>query len=122
MRGHIGWALDPFSADFYMNYIGAYKNVSSSATTAIGTTSFNVYNGQGGDHVASQATFDMHLAYDFDTEVIGKDEVSLTVKNVLNQSPPFFNGTQGSNGTLASTPYVSNPIGRIVEVGLDAKF
>jgi hypothetical protein len=105
-----------------MNYVGAYKNVGSSATNAVGQTAFNVYNGEGGDHVASQATFDIHLAYTFETPMLGQDEVSLTAKNVLNQSPPFFNGGAGSNGALGFDSYVSNPIGRIVEVGLDAKF
>ena len=125
MRSHIGWALEPFTADFYMNYVGAYKNVSSTATNAIVTTAFNVYSGQGGDHVASQATFDMHLAYTFDSPLSGQDEVSLTVKNIFNQYPPFINGAAaGSNGGggYGFDAYVSNPIGRIITIGIDAKY
>ena len=48
--------------------------------------------------------------------------MSLTVRNLLNDYPPFFNGTQGSNGTFGFDSYVSNPIGRIFELGFTAKF
>jgi iron complex outermembrane receptor protein len=120
MRGHLGWALDPFTADFYMNYIGAYRNVSSTATTLIGSNA-GIYNGTGGDHVAASVTFDMHLGYDFDSGYLGNDNVSLTVRNMFNTYPPYFNGTQGSNGTFGFDSYVSNPIGRIIELGFTAK-
>ena len=123
MRGHLGWALDPFTADFYVNYVGPYTNVSSTATTAIGSTN-GIFNGTGGDPVDAWTTVDLHLGYTFDTGFMGSDNVSLTVRNLLNSYPPFFNGTQGQNGgsTFGFDAYVSNPIGRIIEVGYTAKF
>ncbi len=110
MRTHLGWALEPFSADLYMNYVGAYKNVSSSATTAIGSTAFNVYNGKGGDHVDSQATFDIHLAYTFNTEMTGQDEISLTVKNMFNSRRPSLTEPRDRTARLASTPMSATPL------------
>jgi iron complex outermembrane receptor protein len=115
MRGHLGWVEDAFSADFYVDYVGAYKNVSNSATTAIGSNSYSVYNGQGGDHVSAYMTFDLHLGYQFNGGVLGDDRLSLSVRNVLNQSPPFFNGAAGYDS------YVANPLGRITELGITAK-
>jgi iron complex outermembrane receptor protein len=120
MRGHLGWALDPYTADLYMNFIGPYRNVSSTATTLIGSNN-GIYNGTGGDRVAPSYSFDIHLGYDFDSGYLGNDNVSLTVRNMFNTYPPFFNGTQGSNGTFGFDAYVSNPIGRIIELGFTAK-
>ncbi len=120
MRGHLGWALDDYAADIYVNYIGPYTNVSSTATTAIGSTN-GIYNGTGGDPVGAFTTVDIHLGYNFDTGFLGSDNVSLTVRNLLNTNPPFFNGTQGSNGTFGFDAYTSNPIGRIIELGFTAK-
>ena len=37
--------------------------------------------------------------------VLGDDTVSLTGRNIFNSYPPFFNGTQGSNGTFATLDY-----------------
>ncbi|HEY1877700.1 MAG TPA: TonB-dependent receptor, partial [Rhizomicrobium sp.] len=51
MRGHLGWAFEDYTADIYVNYVGAYTNVSSTATTLIGSTN-GIYNGTGGDPVA----------------------------------------------------------------------
>jgi len=120
MRGHVGWALDQFTADIYVNYVGDYTNVSSTATTLIGSTN-GIYNGTGGDPVDAWTTIDLHLGYTFDSGVLGNDNVSLTVRNLFNDYPPFFNGTQGSNGTFGFDSYVSNPIGRIIELGFTAK-
>ena len=127
MRGHLGWALDDFAADIYVNYVGPYTNVSANATTLIGSTN-GIYNGTGGDPVDAFTTVDLHLGYTFDTGFLGSDNVSLTIRNLLNTYPPFFNGTQGSNnGTSGTTStfgfdaYTSNPIGRIIELGFTAK-
>ena len=42
---------------------------------------------------------------------------------LLNSAPPYFNGSAGSNsgGAVGFDAYVSNPIGRIVELGFTAK-
>ncbi len=123
MRGHLGWAMDPFTADLYVNYVGPYTNVGSSATTLITSTN-NIYNGGGGDPVDAWTTFDLHLGYTFDTGYLGADNISLTVRNLLNAAPPYFNGSAGSNsgGAVGFDAYVSNPIGRIIELGFTAKF
>jgi iron complex outermembrane receptor protein len=120
MRGHVGWALDAFTADIYVNYVGPYTNVSANASTLIGSTG-GIFNGTGGDPVDAWTTVDLHIGYNFDSGFLGNDNVSLTVRNLFNDYPPFFNGTQGSNGTFGFDAYVSNPIGRIIELGFTAK-
>ena len=55
MRAHLGWALDAFTADLYLNYVGPYTNVAT-ATTAIGSTN-GIFNGTGGDPVGAFTTF-----------------------------------------------------------------
>ena len=98
MRGHLGWALDPFTADFYVNYVGPYTNVSSTATTLIGSTN-GIFNGSGGDPVDAWTTLDIHLGYTFDTGFWAATTVAHGQKPAQ-QFPPFFNGTAGSNGGL----------------------
>jgi hypothetical protein len=94
--------------------------VSATATTLIGSTG-GIFNGTGGDPVDAWTTVDLHIGYNFDSGFLGNDNVSLTVRNLFNDYPPFFNGTQGSNGTFGFDAYVSNPIGRIIELGFTAK-
>jgi iron complex outermembrane receptor protein len=115
MRAHLDWAMDDITASIAMNYVGPYRNVDNTATVLIGSNSNNVYNGTGGDHVHGQAIFDLHLGYSFDGSYLGKDQVSLTVRNLFDTYPVYFNSASGYQN------YVSSPIGRILELGFTAK-
>ena len=72
----------------------------------------------GGDQVASNLTFDLHAAYNFQVGPLKDMQVYLDGKNILNRSPPFYNGnTAGiSRGGFAcsygSTDSSPIPIGR----------
>jgi iron complex outermembrane recepter protein len=124
MRGHIDWALSDYRASFFVNYTGGYRNVGSTAATAVEENQYDVYNGLGGDPVKSFVTFDLHLGYTFETPYLGSDLLSITVRNLLNTYPPYFNGADGNNASyqVGYDSFVASPIGRIVEVGLTAKF
>ena len=44
----------------------------------------------------------MHLGYTFSAGMLGNDTVSLTVNNVFNTSPPFFNGSTGYDNYVSA--------------------
>jgi iron complex outermembrane receptor protein len=116
MRGHLGWASDDgLLADLYMNYTGAYRNVSGTAVVPIQLNAAGVWNGLGGDHVKANTTFDLHLGYTFNGGMFGEDEVSLTVRDLFNQYPPYYNSSSGYDS------FVGNIIGRQFTLSLTSK-
>jgi iron complex outermembrane receptor protein len=115
MRGSLGWAFNDFSANFFVNYTGAYRNWNSTAVNPVTVDALGYPNG-GGDHVSANVTFDLHLAYNFQDGVLGDDQVSLNVRNLTDQNPPFFNVAAGYDTNVA------NVLGRVISVGLQSKF
>jgi iron complex outermembrane receptor protein len=120
-RAQIGMELNGFSADVFWNHTGGYKNWSSSSVNPIIVQS-GVPVG-GGDDVDAANTFDLHTQYLFGDESRFKGWiVSLDVRNVTDEEPSFYNGnTSGIFGNAAGWGYngfVSNPVGRLVTLGL----
>jgi len=117
MRFVINWSLDAFTAQLAANYTGAYKNWSSNALNPVTSDAFGNPSG-GGDHVNSSTFIDLHVSYDITTgdALLGEDEVFIDIKNLFDDRPPFYNSTAGYNN------YNSNPIGRIVSVGVQGKW
>jgi iron complex outermembrane recepter protein len=78
----------------------------------------------GGDHVGSQTTVDAHIAYTLTHGRFQGDQIYVDIQNLLDQDPPFFNGNTAGilGGANGFNGFVSNPIGRIVAVGLRANF
>jgi iron complex outermembrane receptor protein len=114
MRADVGWALGSFDADLFWNDTGAYRNWASPVNAVtVNPTTQNPSGG--GDHVNSNSTFDLHVGYQFNAGMLGDDEVSITVRNLLNKNPPYFNSSLGYDA------FVANPLGRIVTLGLSAK-
>jgi iron complex outermembrane receptor protein len=115
MRANLGWAFDDFTANFFVNYTGAYRNWNSTAVNPVTVDTLGYPNG-GGDHVSANVTFDLHLAYNFQDGVLGDDQVTLNVRNLTDQNPPFFNVAAGYDTSVA------NVLGRVISVGLQSKF
>ncbi len=114
-RANLGWSFDAFTADLFMNYTSAYKNWNGNSVNPI--TFDSVFDPVGGgDHVNAYITFDLNMSYSFSTSWFGQDEINLTARNLFNQAPPFYNSSGGWD------TWVSNPLGRILTVGLTAKF
>jgi hypothetical protein len=122
-RSHIGWDLDNFASDLFINYTGGYRYMGSNAanpilncTAACGANAIGNIIG-GGDIVKANVTFDLYLGYSLDTPVFGlmsNDEISLTVRNIFDQKPPYVN-------TSSPIDRNANPLGRVVSLRLQAK-
>jgi iron complex outermembrane receptor protein len=114
-RANFGWSLGPVTADLFVNYTSAYANWNGSSVNPIVFDSrFDPVGG--GDHVRPNVTVDLNLTYSFETAWTGEDEISLTARNLFNQSAPFYNSAGGWD------TWVANPLGRIITVGLQAKY
>jgi iron complex outermembrane receptor protein len=117
----VGAEFKGFSTDLFWNHTGGYKNWASTSIVPI-----IVKNGipiSGGDDVDADNTFDVHAQYLFGDASRFKDWiVSLDVHNLTDEDPPFFNGnTTGIAGNANGWGYngfVSNPVGRLVTLGL----
>ena len=115
-RLNAGWDDGDYSLEVYMNNVGGYKNWGSGTVNPlILDTNGNVSGG--GDYVKSWTTFDLHAAWDFSHGgIMGESQVYIDVNNVFNQSPPFFNNSNGYD------PFGSNPLGRVISLGIRARF
>ena len=121
-RAQVGMSMtNGLSTDLFWNHTGAYKNWSSTSIIPIVTQ--NGIPISGGDDVDAGNTFDLHAQYLFGSESRFKGWiVSLDVRNLTDEDPPFFNGnTSGIFGNSAGWGYnafVSNPVGRQITLGL----
>jgi len=123
-RTYFGVDVAKFSADLYWNWIGDYRNWGGSTFTPLTRDANGNPNG-GGDKVDATNTFDLNFAYRFDT--IGTIEdiaVSLNIRNVTDEDPPFFNGNQGGfmGGAWGYDNYTANPVGRLITLGIRTNF
>jgi iron complex outermembrane recepter protein len=116
-RTHVGWTLGNLALDVFMNYIGPYRNLSS---TAANPASVPILTGgsiiTGGDHVNSSETFDMHLAYNIPDGFLGGDQVFVNGQNIFDTKPPFYSSAMGYDD------YAGSLIGRVMSLGLRARF
>jgi iron complex outermembrane receptor protein len=123
MRTHVSWSQGPFEGTLFWNYTSGYRYVGGTQIAPIITDS----NGNfvsGGDAVKANNTFDVHAAYNFENGWLSGDQLYFDVKNIFDQDPPFINGNTAGIG-IGSPGYdgfISNPIGRMVSVGVRANF
>jgi iron complex outermembrane recepter protein len=117
-RLNLGWTFGPVSIDAFANFTGSYRNWSNTSVIPVTTDAFGNPTG-GGDRVASNLTFDLHAAYNFRAGPFKDMQVYLDGKNILNRSPPFYNGNTAGilGGSAGFNGFVSNPIGRILSAG-----
>lgn len=101
-RSHIGWSDGAFTANAYMNFTSSYKDVAQNR------------------RVKSFTTFDIDASAqlgDLVTAGIAQDtQVILSMSNLFNKNPPFYNGYYGYD------PQNASPIGRRFQIVLEKKF
>jgi iron complex outermembrane recepter protein len=122
-RLNLGWSDDVFSLDGFMNWTSAYRNIGATAAHTP-TADANGALVVGGDHVHANTTFDLHGAYNFPDGILSGDQVYIDVKNIFNAQPPFYNYAVPSNANSSNgiNTFVSNPIGRLISLGVRAEF
>jgi outer membrane receptor protein involved in Fe transport len=113
-RTHLGWGLDGIAADFFVDWTSGFRDVNS-PVIPITVGPLGQLTG-GGDHVNAYVQYDAHFGYTFDTAWTGSDVIGLTIKNLTNETPPYWNSSQGYDATTA------NPLGRTYTLNLTAKF
>jgi iron complex outermembrane receptor protein len=123
-RAQFGMELNDISLDLFWNHTGGYKNWSSSSVNPIVVVAGIPIGG--GDAVEADNTFDLHAQYAFGGESRFKGWIlSLDVRNLTDEEPPFFNGNTGGifgNATgWGYNGFVSNPVGRLVTLGVRAR-
>lgn len=121
-RFQAGWQTGPFSIDAFMNYTGSYRNWSNGSVVPV-TTVAGIPTG-GGDRVKSDEIFDLHAEYAFKAGPMRHGAAYIDIKNLLDRDPPFYSGTTPGIGTggYGYNAFVSNPIGRVIAVGVRAAF
>ena len=118
-RTNISWSMDSWSVDLFMNFTGAYRNWATPVNAL--TRDANGNPNGGGDPVKANATFDGHVAYNFDSGILSGDQLYVTVTNMFDKHPPFYNSA-GQASTTGTDDLVTNLIGRMAVVGIRAKF
>jgi iron complex outermembrane receptor protein len=110
-RADLGWDFRAISADLFLDYVGAYRNWSSTSVSPV--LEKNGVPVGGGDHVAATELIDLHVSYDFD--LLGGAQVFVDVTNLFNRDPVFYNSTNGYD------PYTGDVLGRVSTLGIRVK-
>jgi iron complex outermembrane receptor protein len=118
-RLNLGWTDTTFAVDGFVNFTGSYRQWGPGTVHPLTFDANGNPNG-GGDKVDSLTTLDLHGAYNFSGEILGGDQIYIDVKNLFDTSPPFIQGTTAGGRGYDRT--VANPLGRVISVGLSAKF
>ena len=108
----------------YWNHIGSYQNWGGSTIAPLTRDANGNPNG-GGDTVDATNTFDLHLAYKLGFgKHVRRLSLSLDVRNLTDEDPPFFNGNQGGfmGGAWGYDNYTANPVGRLITLGVRTNF
>jgi iron complex outermembrane receptor protein len=70
----------------------------------------------GFEHIHASYPVDLHVSYDVPHDWIDGTSLSLTVNNILDQKPPFYDNLTGYDPNNAS------PLGRLAELSIRKKF
>ncbi len=119
-RLSFGYTREALRFNVFYNYLGGYLNWSGTAAVQP-TRVAGLPDGGGGDPVDSFATVDANVAYSF-----GNTEVFLDALNLLDEEPPQYNafaiGGNNGVGVAAYDPINASPLGRVLTVGVRARF
>jgi hypothetical protein len=124
LRTSAGFEMGKLSADLFWNHIGDYHNWSNNTVTPIIRDANGNPQG-GGDIVDATNTFDLNLAYKLAAGGVFDDMgLSLNVRNLTDEDPPFMNHNQGGfmGGAWGYDNYTANPIGRQITLALRMTF
>ncbi|MGZ3363298.1 MAG: TonB-dependent receptor domain-containing protein [Caulobacteraceae bacterium] len=115
-EGQEGWGKG-VSASVFWSHTGGYKNWSGTPVTAIVRNSSGQPVG-GGDNVAANDTFDLHLQYEFQPGMkwLEGTQAYVDIQNLADKAPPFYNSNNGYDA------FGGNPIGRVVSIGFRKTF
>jgi len=118
-RFNVGWEYQDFAVDVFANYIGPYRNWSSGSIIPV--VSVDGRPQSGGDKVKRTLRFDLNVRYTlpedgFMGDRLGGSQLFLDVTNVFDEDPTFYNSANGFD------TYTGDPVGRVVTVGMRAKF
>ena len=122
MRSGVSWEgteglLEGASASLFWSHTAGYKNWSGTPANPILRNSYGLPIG-GGDSVASNDTFDLHVQYDLQMKTGWGSGAQLyvDVQNLFDKAPPFYNAAAGYD------TFAGNPIGRVVSIGARKSF
>jgi iron complex outermembrane receptor protein len=115
-----GYERESFAFNVYYNYLGGYRNWSGAA--AVQPTRVNgLPDGGGGDPVDSFATVDLNVSYAFRNA-----QLFLDATNLLDEDPPQYNtfaiGGNNGVGVAGYDPINASPLGRVLTLGVRARF
>jgi iron complex outermembrane recepter protein len=110
LRGNVGLAAGPFDSQLFVNFVNGYTNNEATPAQSVG----------------SYATLDLNVLYDLGAEFQNRwlqgTDLTLSVLNVGNTSPPYVDIPISPNGGGGFDPNVANPIGRLVSLQLQKQF
>ena len=114
----VGWRFEDISAGVTFNFTHPYWSPNSTfpfnLSTAGAVQSSGTFVAGGFEHVGSLQTVDLNFSYTLPDAWISGSQVNVTVTNVLDKPPPFFNNNNGfTNGS---------ELGRLINVGLVKKW
>jgi len=117
VRLHFGWELEPFGVDLYDNFVGSYRNWSSSSVAPILTRADSAPIG-GGDKVPASHVVELNVRYTLPNDglwgvsALSGAQVYVDVTNLFDKAPAFYNGATGYDGLTG------DPTGRVVTAGV----
>jgi len=123
-RAYFGITWGDFTADLFWNHVGDYKNWGGSTVTPL-VRDANGNPQSGGDTVKASNTFDLNMSQKLSLGGAFNDlTLTLDFRNLTDEDPSFFNGNQGGfmGGAWGYDNYTSNPVGRLITVGVRARF
>jgi iron complex outermembrane receptor protein len=120
-RLNIRWNFQGFTTSLTANYVGGYRNWSSTTINPItlATVAGQSVPSGGGDPVKANYAFDAHIGYDLmhlGNPALGNSQLYLDVRNLFNANPPYYNSTAGYD------PFGASNLGRVISIGVRAKY
>ncbi len=124
LRTTCGMDIGKLSADLFWNHIGSYKNWGGSTFAPLDPrcqwqSEWRRRHGRCHEHVRPARVVQAGLGETFDDM-----SLSLDVRNLTDEEPPFFNGNQGGfmGGAWGYDNYTANPVGRQITLGVRTNF